>query len=386
MKFLHTSDLHIGKKLQGYSLAEDQRYILHEIAEIARSENVDGILVAGDVYDSATPTEESFRIFDGFLTEASEVCPVYVIAGNHDSEGRLGVGNKVMARAGVHITDPYQGVAEKVVLRDGYGELDLFLMPYISRTAAAEFYRGKENIPTIDAAIKTTLAHSGVDPGKRDVLVAHQHFAAVGVELEQVDSETDRLNIGNTKTVSTDLLKDFDYCALGHIHKPQGTGAANAVYCGTPLKYDYSERNDRKHVNIVEIKGKGDVTIKEVQLRPLREMVCIRGTYMEAYAQLNSVPKDSLVYVTLTERGEKDRERIAAKTASVGSTLVEADYDLVQTGEIDYETPDIRQLSVRSDIDMFREFYRKRTGKELSPEQDRIMEDLFRTASEGGEL
>lgn len=387
MKFLHTSDIHIGKKLQGFSLVEDQRHILKEIVGIAEAESVDGILVAGDIYDSSTPTEESFLIFDDFLTSASKVCPVYIVAGNHDSEGRLGVGGRVMERAGVHITGPYHGIAEKIPLNDEWGELDLFLMPYVSRSAASEFYsKDSTKIETSDAAIKETLGHSGVDPAKRNVLVAHQHFAAAGVCLEQSESETDRLDIGNTKTVSAELLKDFDYCALGHIHRPQSAGSENAVYCGTPMKYDYSERNDRKHVNIVELKEKGNVVIREVPLVPLREMVCLEGSYDEIYPALSKVPKNSMVYVTLADRREGDRDSITKKIRACGSELFDLDYKLTENGEYDIEMPNVRELGLRRDIELFRDFFRERTEKDLSPEQESLMSELFSKAAEGDEL
>lgn len=387
MKFLHTSDLHIGKKLQGYSLAEDQRHILSEIVDVAKAKFVDGILVAGDIYDSSTPTEESFRIFDGFLTSASKVCPVYIIAGNHDSEGRLSVGGRVMERAGVYITGPYHGIAEKISLKDEYGELDLFLMPYVSKAAASGFYV-KENvkIDTPDAAVKVTLDHSGIDSKKRNVLVAHQHFAAVGVSLEQSGSETDRLDIGNTKTISTELLKDFDYCALGHIHRPQSAGLKNAVYCGTPMKYDYSERNDKKHVNIVDIKGKGEVEIEEIPLVPLREMVCLQGSFDEVYGRIPEIPKRSMVYVTLTDRNEGDRDSIGAKVESCGSTMFDLDYELKEYSEFNMDAPDIKELGLRKDIDLFMEFFEQRLDKKMSPEQQEIMAELFSRAAQGDEL
>lgn len=387
MKFLHTSDLHIGKKLQGFSLADDQRHILNEIVKIAKAESVDGILVAGDIYDSSTPTEESFRIYDEFLTEASDVCDVYIIAGNHDSEGRLGVGGSVMDKAGVHVTKPYHGIAEKVSLRDGYGDLDVFLMPYVSKTAASTYYADKGiKIDTPDAAVKTTLDRSGIDPKKRNILVAHQHFAAVGMDLEQSGSETDRLDIGNTKTISAELLKDFDYCALGHIHKPQSAGVKNAVYCGTPMKYDYSERNDKKHVNIVEVKEKGNVEVKEVPLVPLREMVCLQGDYDEIYASLPEVPKNSMVYVTLTDRHDGDRDSITKKITSCGSVLFDLDYELNESEEFDMDAPDIKELGLRKDIDLFMDFFKSRLNKEMTPEQVQIMADLFDRAAQGDEL
>lgn len=387
MKFLHTSDIHIGKKLQGFSLVEDQRHILKEIVDIAKAESVDGILVAGDVYDSSTPTEESFLIFDDFLTTASKVCPVYIIAGNHDSEGRLGVGGRVMERAGVFITEPYHGVAEKIPLKDQYGELDLFLMPYVNRAAASEIYsKNGVKIETSDAAIKETLDHSDIDPKKRNVLVAHQHFAAVGMCLDQSESETDRLNIGNTKTISAELLKDFDYCALGHIHKPQSAGTKNAVYCGTPMKYDYSERNDKKHVNIVEVKEKGNVEIKEVPLVPLREMICLEGPYEDIYPSLSKVPKNSMVYVTLTNRQDGDRSSITAKIRSCGSELFDLDYKLSEIEEYDVEMPNVKELGLRKDIDLFRDFFKDRQSKDLSPEQETLMADLFSKAAQGDEL
>ncbi|MCQ2085136.1 MAG: exonuclease SbcCD subunit D, partial [archaeon] len=220
VKILHTSDLHLGKKLFGFSLEEDQRHFLNEIIRIAEEEKVDAIVIAGDIYDVPQPPEDAVRMFGDFLHRASKICKIYGIAGNHDSAERVGYARELLENSGVFLTGRYKGKAEKFELAEG---VNIFLLPYLRTASARNFYDDSE-IRNPDQAVKVTLDHSDIDPEEVNIIVAHQFIGNGEVTLEQTDSETARLSVGNDEIIHSDLFRDFDYGAFGHIHKPQLAG------------------------------------------------------------------------------------------------------------------------------------------------------------------
>lgn len=377
LKFLHTSDLHIGKKLYGYSLSEDQKYILNEIVRIAKEQNVDGAIIAGDIYDVSAPSEESVSIFNEFVTDLADVCSVFIVPGNHDSAERIGYLKGLLKRSKVYVTGTYKGKAEKVVLEDDLGRLNMFLLPYMRTSFARNFYED-DSIRNPDMAMKVTLDHSEIDPSERNILVAHQFFAGIGVDLEQSESETSRISVGKDDCISTELLDAFDYGAFGHIHKPQKAGRETLQYCGSPLKYSESEVNDIKHVNIVEVRGKGDVSIEKIPLKPLNEMVCIEGRIDEVLSKAKALPKNTQVYVTLTERAERALERISAVC-----NLYHLEFRLSE-GTGGYRNGGLKDIEHLSDMDLFKRFFKDMTGKELSEKQTEILGKVIEEV-EGGQ-
>ena len=271
----HLADLHIGKKLYEFSMIEDQRFILEQILGILEEEKVDGVLVAGDVYDKPVPAAEAVQLLDDFLTGlASCGIKVFLISGNHDSAERLAFGARLFGEAGVYVSRIYDGTVRKITLRDEYGEADVHLLPFIKPSMVRHFWE-EEETETFQDAVRTAIHHMEVDPSRRNVLVAHQFVTGAGT------CESEELLVGGLDQVDASLFADFDYVALGHIHSPQKIGRETLRYCGTPLKYSFSEADQEKSVTIVELREKGDVRLSVRPLRPLHDLRQIRGSYME---------------------------------------------------------------------------------------------------------
>ena len=366
-KILHTSDLHLGKRLYGFSLEEDQKHFLDEILEITESEKVDAIIIAGDIYDVPQPPEEAVRLFSDFLSRASRICSVYAIPGNHDSADRIGFAKDILANSNVFISGRYNGKANKFKLND---KVNIFLLPYFRTSSARNLYEDS-SIKNPDQAMDITLRHSDIDPSEINILVAHQFIAGKGAVLEQSDSETARISIGTDEMIHSDLFDAFDYGAFGHIHKPQLAGRKELQYCGSPMKYSESEANDRKKVNIVTINGKGNVDIKEAELHPLREMYILKGGFEEVYEKAKNLPKGVQVFITLTETADRANDRIA----SVCDTLIKLSFDIPRSSNS--TVIPVSEMEKLSDVELVSRFYKEMNGKDLSEEQLDIIRDIM---------
>lgn len=367
-KFLHTSDLHLGKRLFGFSLEEDQKHFLNEIISIAEVEQVDAIIIAGDIYDVSQPSEEAIRMFSDFINKASKICAIYAIAGNHDSADRIGYAKELLANSNVFFTGRYEGKAVRFLAGNG---INIYMLPYM-RTASAKNYYDDPNVRNPDQAMNITLQHSGIDPNKINIIVAHQFIAGRGATLTQSDSESIKLNIGTDDMIHSDLFDAFDYGAFGHIHKPQLAGRRELQYCGSPMKYSESEYKDVKKVNIVTVNGKNDVEIKEVPLHPLREMYVLKGTFREVYNQCKELPKGIQVYATITEIVDQASEKLSTAC----ETLFHLSYDLprAEGSSIALSETELEELS---DRELFIRFYKQMHGKEPSPEQMEVVDEIM---------
>lgn len=367
-KFLHTSDLHLGKRLFGFSLEEDQKHFLNEILTIAQDEQVDAIIIAGDIYDVSQPTEESIRMFSDFLNRASRICAVYAIAGNHDSADRIGYVKELLANSNVFFTGRYEGKAIKFPTKNG---VNIYMLPYM-RTSSARHYYNDPSVKNPDQAMNITLQHSGINADEINIIVAHQFIAGRGATLDQTDSESIRLSVGTDDLIHSDLFDAFDYGAFGHIHKPQLAGRRELQYCGSPMKYSESEYKDVKKVNIVTINGKNDIEIKDVPLHPLREMYVLKGTFREVYNQAKELPKGIQVYATLTETADNANEKLSTAC----ETLFHISYNIPRTtgSSAVLSESEIEELT---DKELFIRFYKQLHGKELSPEQMEVIDEIM---------
>ena len=263
MRFIHTSDLHLGKRIHGYSMLEDQRHILGKILDTIDTEQPDALLIAGDVYDRTVPSEDAVKAFGDFLTEANNRgCEIYIIAGNHDSGARLDFCCSILGRNGIHIAGAFDGKMEKVETSDGFGELNVWLLPYF-RVSEVRALSG-EALESYTEAMNWILKESEVDPKERNVLVAHQFFTGASGELILSESEDQRHEVGGIQDISESCLDAFDYVALGHLHIPQKVVRETVRYCGSPLKYSKSECSEGKSVTVVEVRDKGDVVMDTV--------------------------------------------------------------------------------------------------------------------------
>ncbi|EDM97705.1 exonuclease SbcCD, D subunit [Pseudoflavonifractor capillosus ATCC 29799] len=371
MKLIHLSDLHLGKRVNDFSMLEDQQYILAEILQIIDREKPDGVLIAGDVYDKSVPSAEAVALLDDFLVRLSRrELRIFVISGNHDSPERMAFGGRLMERSGVHLAPVYDGRVEPVVLTDQYGPVKLYLLPFVKPSHVRRCFPERE-IATYTDAVAAAIEAMGVDTAVRNVLVTHQFVTGAA----RCDSE--ELSVGGTDNVDAAVFDPFDYVALGHIHGPQQVGRETVRYCGTPLKYSFSEAGHKKSVTVVELGAKGAVTIRTIPLKPLRDMVELRGTYEEltlrAFYEGTTYPRD-YIHITLTD--EEDIPDAVGKLRIIYPNLMKLDYDNKRTrAGIHLEgAEDVQQ---KSPLELLEEFYSNQNGQPMSEEQRAFARDMM---------
>lgn len=373
MKLFHLSDLHIGKRVNEFSMIEDQKYILSQILRAVDEERPDGILISGDVYDRTVPTAEAVQVFDTFLTELSKCqIPVFIISGNHDSAERLAFGSSLMGKSGIHFSKVYDGNVEKFPLTDAYGTVWIHMLPFLrpSMVRHALPERAEEVMSAADA-VRIALEQNPVDKGERNVLLAHQFVTGA------MRCDAEELQVGDLDQIPAELFDDFDYVALGHIHSPQKVGRETVRYCGSPLKYSFSEVGQEKSITVVEIKEKGTVNLRMVLLKPLHDLRKIRGTYLEVTAKSfyeNSNCEDYLL-VTLTD--EEDIPDGMAKLRTIYPNLMRLEYDNRRT-RTNADIGVAEQVEEKSEIELFQEFYELQNNQEMTTQQEKFVEELLR--------
>ena len=258
MKIIHLSDLHLGKRVHEFSMLDDQRYILKQILEHVAEEHPDVVILAGDIYDKPVPPAEAVQLFDQFLCGfAEQGVEVMIISGNHDSAERIAFGGKLMEHSGVHVSPVYDGDVKPVELEDAYGIVQFFLLPFIKPIHVRRCY-AEEEIESYTDAMRTAISHMERNADARQVLVTHQFVTGA----ERSDSE--EISVGGTDNVDVTVFDGFDYVALGHIHRPQRIMRDTVRYCGTPLKYSFSEAGHEKSLTVVELEEKGKVSIRPI--------------------------------------------------------------------------------------------------------------------------
>ncbi len=371
MKFIHLSDLHLGKRVNEYSMLEDQKYILTKVIHIIDEENPDGVLIAGDIYDKSVPGAEAVQLFDDFLYRLSErKLQVFVISGNHDSPERLAFGGRLMDRSGVHLSPVYDGTVSCVDLEDAYGKVHVYMLPFLKPSHVRRFYP-EENIETYTEAVRTALLNMPAEPAERNVLLTHQFVT--GAER----SESEELSVGGSDNVDASVFQDFDYVALGHIHGPQNAGTDHIRYCGTPLKYSFSEAGHQKSVTIVELGEKGSLSVRTAPLKPRHDLRKIRGTYMELTARsfYEGTPVDDYLHVTLTD--EEDVPDAAGRLRVIYPNLMKLDYDNERT-RAHIQIMDAEAADRKTPLELFMEFYEKQNGQPMKKEQKEFSMELIR--------
>lgn len=378
MRFIHTSDLHLGKRVNEFPMLEDQIYILKEILRIVEEEKAGAVVIAGDVYDKPVPPAEAVQVFDSFLTElAGYQIPVFVISGNHDSQERIAFGNRLMRGRQVYMAPVYDGLVEPVELKDEYGSLFVYMLPFIKPAMVRKCWP-EEEIPDFDAALRCAVGHivkgdggqAPLDPSARNVIVAHQFVAGASC----CDSE--ELSIGGLDSVSADIFREFDYVALGHLHGPQKIGRDTMRYSGTPLKYSFSEAGHRKSVAVVDMLEKGKVQVRLRELTPLRDLREIRGTY-EELTRLDSyrgTRVDDYLRITLTD--EEDILDALGKLRSIYPNIMKLDYDNRRTRE--GGRLEAVKEERRSPLEMLEQLYEMQNNQPMSPEQVKLAEEIMR--------
>ena len=375
MKFAHIADLHIGKRVHDFSMLEDQRYILEEMLRIFDEEKVDGVLIAGDVYDKTVPSAEAVQVFDDFITKLAKMeRPVYMISGNHDSAERLAFGAQLFENNGVYISPVYEGEVKKVEVEDVYGTVNIWLLPFL-KPATVRHALQREDIDTYEEGVVAALQGCEIDTEQRNILVAHQFVTGA----DRSDSE--ETSVGGLDNVSAEVFEDFDYVALGHIHRAQKMGRETLRYSGTPLKYSFSEADHKKSVTIVELLEKGRVEIHVVPLVPRRDMRKMRGTYMEVTARDAYTEENKMDYLQITLTDEEDVPGALQKLRTVYSNLMRLEYDNARTRE-NREVQAVEAQEQKSELELFEEFYELLNNESMRDEQVEFVEKLIQDLKE----
>lgn len=326
MKFLHLADLHLGKRVNGFSMLEDQAHILRQILAILDDEQPDGVLIAGDVYDKSVPSVEAVGLLDGFLTElCARGVPVLLISGNHDSPERLAFGGRVMDSCGIHISPVYDGALAPVTLHDEFGPVHVWLLPFVKPAHVRRWFPDAD-VESYTDAVAEAVAHMDIDTAARNVLVTHQ-FVTGGAR-----SGSEELSVGGTDNVDSRVFAPFDYVALGHLHGAQHIGRETIRYAGSPLKYSFSEARQHKSVTVVTLGEKGDVQVRTAALTPLRELREIRGSYDELTARSfyeHTTYRSDYLHLILTD--EQDVFDAMSRLRTIYPYLMTLDYDNART-------------------------------------------------------
>ncbi len=380
MKLIHIADLHIGKRINEFSLLEDQQYILGQIVNICDDIKPDGILIAGDVYDKSIPTAEAVELLDEFLTSISERgIPCWVISGNHDSAERIAFGARIMAGQGIYMSRVFDGSVSVVTLHDEFGPVDIYLLPFIKPVHVRRYFAEIE-IDSYETAVKTVLDNTDIDATRRNILVAHQFVTSGGVEPQRCESES--ISVGGVDNVDCTVFENFDYVALGHLHSPQSIGRESIRYAGSPLKYSFSEVRQCKSLTIVEFKEKGYVNIRAVPLLPLRDMRHIKGPiqHLLAPAVYLGTNTDDYLHITLTD--EEDIVDAIGKVRAVYPNVMQLAYDNQRSRAINSGTMPA-DISRTTPLQLFADFYQLQNNMVLTAEQADIVSKILTRA--GGE-
>lgn len=377
MKLFHLSDLHIGKRVNEFSMIEDQKYILTQILYAADQEKPDGILISGDVYDRTIPTAEAVQVFDAFLTRLSEQkIPAFIISGNHDSVERLAFGSSLMGKSGIYFSKVYDGTVEKIPMQDAYGTVWIYLLPFLRpSTIRHALPERAEEVQSAADAVRIALEQTKIDEKERNVLLAHQFVTGA----KRCDAE--ELQVGDVDQIPAELFASFEYVALGHIHSPQKVGRETVRYCGAPLKYSFSEAGQEKSITVVELKEKGSVDLRTIPLKPLHDLRKIRGTYLEVTAKSFYENRDCEDYLQVTLTDEEDVPDGMAKLRTIYPNLMRLEYDNKRTRS-NAEVRAAERVEEKSELELFQEFYELQNNQSMTEVQEQFVEELLRGMKE----
>ncbi len=401
MKLLHIADLHIGKRINEFNMLEDQKYILEQILGITVEEKPEGILIAGDVYDKSQPTVEAVELLDWFLTALTALGqPVFMISGNHDSPRRLSFGSRLLAKNGLHIAGVFDGVLQKVELQDEYGAVNIYLLPFLKPAMVRPFFEKSRDLPedlpgdlpgdlpeappinSYDEALRAVVATAAIDEGERNILLAHQFVVNGSQQPQQSDSET--LSVGGLDHVDASAFDPFDYVALGHLHRPQSIGRPGIRYAGSPLKYSFSEARHQKSVTILELGPKGQLTVNQRPLVPLRDLREIKGPIAELLRIGREEGAAAADYIHITLTDEAEIYDAIGRLREVYTNLMILDFENSRRGQAAFLAGgSAAERLAQSPMDLFAAFYCLQNNNQLTAEQVQVMERIFEEA--GGE-
>ena len=376
MKFIHLSDLHLGKRVNEFSMLEEQDAILNQILGIIDTEAPDGVLIAGDIYDKSVPSAEAVQLFDSFLCElAKRHLQVFVISGNHDSPERIAFGSRIMDASGIHLSPVYNGTVEPITLTDEHGAVNVYMLPFIKPGHVRRFYEDEEIVSYTDA-MRVAISAMDINTSERNILVTHQFVTGA------TTCESEEISVGGTDNVDASVFADFDYVALGHIHGAQNCGSERVRYCGTPLKYSFSEAKHQKSVTVVELGEKDILSVRSVDLTPVHDMSEIKGTFAELtdpiYYTDNPIAEN---YLRITLTDEEDIPDAVGRLRRIYRNLMRLDYDNKRTRANNVITGAV-ETETKSAYELFAEFFEQQNNAPMSDEQSAYMKNLIETIEE----
>lgn len=373
MKLLHTSDLHIGKRVNEFSMLEDQEYILNQILQIVDEQKPQAILIAGDIYDKNIPCVEGVTLFDSFLTELHKRGPVILlVSGNHDSSERINFGGRIMEENLIHIAGTFNGVLEKIALTDEFGILNVYLLPFVKPATVRRYY---PEVETYQEAVETIISNSQIDESERNILLAHQFITYGDSMPERCDSES--VSLGGLDNIDASVFAAFDYVALGHLHKAQRIGRDTIRYAGSPMKYSFSEANQNKSVTMIEFGKKADIAYNKIPLEALRDMREIKGPIAALTDSKNYSRGNTLDYIHATLTDDEDIYDAIGQLRSVYPNIMRLDFENSRTvWNADAKTAavDVEQMN---SMELFEDFYENQNNIPMSVTQKGIMQRLF---------
>ena len=376
MKLLHISDLHIGKNVNGFSMIEEQRHVFEQICDVARQQKPDAVLIAGDVYDKSVPSAEAVQLFDEFLTKLTESIAsdahIFIVSGNHDSPERIAFGAEIMRRQNIHLSPVYKGDVKPVIINDKDGPVAFYMLPFIKPVAVRHFFENEEIITYTDA-VRLAIAQMNVDKSIRNVLICHQFVT----NAER--SESEETIVGGLDNVDAQVFADFDYVALGHLHRPQSCERPTIRYSGSPLKYSFSEVNDIKTITIANMDANGGVGFNFIPTSPLRDWFDLRGTYNEltSLQYYNGKPeREGFVRVTLTD--ENEIPYAINKLREIYPNIMELRYDNKRTQTNNSIVVNKDDGKKKTPAELFAEFYETQNGESsLTAEQQAFISEIM---------
>ncbi len=382
MKLLHIADLHIGKRVNEFNMIEDQKYVLEQILEMTAIERPNGVLIAGDVYDKSQPSAEAVELFDEFLTNLTALGqPVFMISGNHDSPERLGFGNRILQKNGLHIAGVFDGAIQKISLEDEHGIVNIYLLPFLKPSIVKPYF--EQTIESYDDAVGAVVSALECNISERNILLAHQFVISGASQPER--SESEYLSVGGLDHVDSSAFDTFDYVALGHLHGPQKIGRNTVRYAGSPLKYSFSEAHHQKSAVVLELGVKGKIEIRLKPLKPLRDLRKIKGPIAELLRIGRENPQDSEDYIHATLTDEEEVYDAIGQLRRVYQNLMVLDFENNRSRQVvSSRIAASGDVARKSPVDLFFEFYYIQNNRELTAEQTQVMKRIFEQAGGAG--
>lgn len=382
MKFLHIADLHIGKIVNEFSMLIDQKYILEQIIQIASEEQVTGVFIAGDIYDRSIPPADAVTMLDWFLsTLIQKKIKVFMVSGNHDSAERIGFAHRILDENGLYIAGEYKGTIKSISLMEGSQRINVHLLPFVKPQTVKYYEEHKAeqdkivNIKTIEEGVITALSHLELNDSECNILVTH-HFVTSGtIRPEQSDSEIE-LSLGGIDDVDVSVFDGFDYVALGHIHRPQRIGRDTIRYAGSPLKYSFSEANQKKSVTIVDIHDTHEIQLSVRKLQPLHDMRKIKGSLKELMKEEVYALADTKDYIQATLTDTEELLDPIGTLRSVYPNIMQIILDKNQK-EVEYKEQRYEERKSKSAMELFQEFYEQVTGREFDENKREVMSTIM---------